>query len=68
MHVTQETIVCGDTMGCLTWWGRDGEMLGVRKGDSGVLALAVDQSNNWMVVSRKDNHAFELYEVGDYVI
>lgn len=68
MHITQGTLVCGDSAGNVRWFSRQGELLQARKGDSGVLALAVDQTNNWMVVSRKDNHAFELFEVGEYVI
>lgn len=56
--MTHQTVVCGDGMGNIRWWSRKGELLEKRKGESGVLALAVDQTENWMVVARKDGHAF----------
>lgn len=58
MHVFNDLLVCGDTIGNIRWFTRNGELVDNRKGESGVLALAVDQTHNWMVVSRKDNHLF----------
>jgi WD40 repeat protein len=66
MQFVGELLVAGDTIGNIRWFTRNGELIYSHKGDSGVLAMAIDQTSNWMVVSRKDNHVFEMYETGNY--
>lgn len=68
MQVLPNCLVAGDALGNIRWFSRSGELIHSHKGESGVLALTVDQSENWMIVARKDNQIFELYETGSYFI
>ena len=61
MQFTQNMLVVGDNAGTLHFFDESGGVVRKIEGQSGVLAMAIDQSDNWMVVARKDKNMFDLY-------
>lgn len=51
-------LVVGDNAGNVHFFDRYSESVGKVEGKSGVLALAIDQTDSWMVVARKDGNMF----------
>lgn len=61
MQFMQNTLVVGDNGGNIHYFDQYGECVGKVDGKSGVLALAIDQTESWLAVARKDGNMFDLF-------
>lgn len=62
MQLTQTMMTVGDNVGNVHFFDLEGQKIDKAEGKSGVLALALDPTEQWMVVARKDGNLFDLFK------